>query len=651
MKKNVIKKTLIILSIIIVAGTFIIFSPYLYFFDFVKYDKSAYENLSSYVIIANKNEEKKINLNKKIKNYVFLEKIPEYTRKMFISTEDRKFYSHNGIDIIRIFGAGINNFTKAKFSQGGSTITQQLVKNTQLSNEKSIKRKINEIKIAQRLEKDYSKNEILQMYLNSLYFGNGIYGISDASEYYFSKKVDNLSISESATLVSIINNPTVYNPITNLKNCKKRRDLILSIAKQENIISEKEYKRAINEDIVINLNNIKFDHFDSSVISQLENERIKINKGMKIFVEKDIDLQNYCDKLLFESNFGNTTIIVANNNTESVIAKSSTFNFDIFNSKFQPGSTIKPFVSYAPLIDNDEIYTCSIANDQPISVEGYSPQNYNNVYRGNITQSEALAISSNSVALSNCQKHGLEKCVKFASKFGYVFDKDDFKNYATCLGAVKNGVTLEEILKSYMIIANNGKNINLTYFNKIYQNSDNVCYKSVTDEQVIKESTAYLLSDMLYNCAKTGTAKTLRSLGNVRAKTGTVGDRTGNDYCYCVGFTPNYTVIVCISKDEKKLPLSITGASTPTRILRKIFEKLDDKEEFAIPNSVVIKEIDLQKWKEGKVVLASEKTKIKDKKNCYFSRNNIPSKYSSFNDYLDNLFYNDNFRFFDSLVN
>lgn len=174
-------------------------------------------------------------------NYVEIDKIPDITKKAFIATEDKRFYNHGGVDFKGILRAGARNIFSGKLKEGGSTISQQLVKNAYLSGEKTLTRKFKEIKLARLLEKRYSKDKILEIYLNTIYFGKGIYGISDATKRYLGKDVSELNAEESAMLAGVIKSPRKYNPVDNFKNSQSRKNLILKLMREQNYLTDVEY--------------------------------------------------------------------------------------------------------------------------------------------------------------------------------------------------------------------------------------------------------------------------------------------------------------------------------------------------------------------------------------------------------------------------
>ncbi len=647
----------VLLTVLIVcaASLFIVFSPLVNLYGQYDINLDKLDTVSNTINFYSK--DRKIEFSEYNKGkYLDIETLPSYVYNAFVSVEDKRFYSHNGVDYVRVVGALLDNLKEKKFKEGASTITQQLVKNTILSSDKTIERKIKEIKIAQRVEKKYTKKEILEKYLNAIYFGSNLYGLENASEYYFNKSASKLSIEESAFLASIINNPTLYNPYSNKENLNKRKDLILGLMRDNGYITNEEYENAINNEIEVKKGSINTNQYYNNVINLIKNMGISLTNGqLNVTIPLDVNLSEKV-KAILENNVDNfgVNLIIADNQSGEILTNLSNFRYDITASKFLPGSTIKPILCYAPLVENNEIYTISQVEDKPYSINDYFPQNFNEVYRGKISQSQALAYSSNSVALQNLEKIGIKNAINFARKTGLSFDEEDYNNYAIALGGLKYGFTLNELLSSYITLARNGNKITPLYLNCIDNNNSVVFLNKENQEQVMKSSTAFLTSEMLRDCAQFGTAKTLKKHSNLRAKTGTVGTEKGNKECYCIAFSPKYTVLCHISSiNNELLPLSIMGGTLPTKIVGQIFDILADNSTFEMPNTVVKKEIVVDELNNGNVVLAPWYEKEINKKSCYFSKENIPPLNNSFSDFMNNYELGNSYHFdiFDSLAN
>lgn len=658
-KRNTLKILIIALFcfMAVLGGVvFVVFSPYVDLYGDYNTDISEVAHVSNTVKLFDKDG--KIEFSPYNKGeYVKIETLPHYVSDAFVSIEDKRFYNHSGIDFIRIAGAFVDNIKSGKFKEGGSTITQQLVKNTILYGDKTIERKIKEIKLAQKVEKKYKKKEILEKYLNVVYFGSNVYGLANASRHYLGKDASELTVAESAMLAGVINNPTLYNPYKNQENALKRRNYILKLMKERNVITDEQYNFSIQEKLNLVCGKASSTQYYNQVMRILELNNVDFirDKDVAVTLTIDRDLSETVSKVVEElcSDY-NVNVIIAENASGNVLCNVSTFRYDISSARFMPGSVIKPILCYAPLLENNEIYTVSPVNDEHYSVGEYMPENFNKKYRGRISQSEALAYSSNSVALQNVEKIGLENAVRFAEKTGLHFTANDRKNYATALGGIERGFTLNEILASYLCIANNGNRTAPLYVNCIDKRNQSVFLNTNINEKAMKAETAFLLSEMMWECAEFGTAKLLKNHKNVCAKTGTVGDKDGNSDCYCIAFSPSYTVLCHVSENNKELPLEVMGGTLPTRIADRIFKILGDNAEIQIPNGIVKRDISLSEYENGNIVLAPLYECEKNKKSCWFSEENIPPyQNNSYDDFIEKyeLSYSYDFDIFDSFVN
>ena len=324
-------------------------------------------------------------------NYIKIENLSKNTKNAFIAIEDRRFYSHNGVDFKRIVGATLENIKSMSFKEGASTITQQLIKNTHLSSEKTVERKLKEIKLAINLERKYSKDQILEMYLNSIYFGRGAYGIEDASQTYFNKSASNLTLNESAMLAGIIKAPNTYSPETNYDLAIERKNLVLKVMKDCGFISQNEYKINSNSKLNINLSDKTSDYGDyvNAVIKEFENSNYFMPYGYNV-----VKIHTYLDETLQKSIAEKTTNydeikIVINSNFSGVTA----FYGKYSNLKRNPASCVKPWLVYAPTINDGYVKESSVIDDEEININGYSPKNYNDKYHGPVTVKYALSIA------------------------------------------------------------------------------------------------------------------------------------------------------------------------------------------------------------------------------------------------------------------
>ncbi len=561
-------------------------------------------------------------------SYIALSKLSSKTRDAFLCAEDKRFYKHKGVDVIRIGGAIISNIKSKSFSEGASTISQQLVKNTQLSNEKTIKRKLQEIKLTKALEKEYTKDEILELYLNNIYFGNGCYGVENASRHYFSKSATNLSIAESALLAGVINAPSYYDIETNLEKSVARRNLILKLMKNYGKISDTQYEQAKNEPVNLNISDISGQYNLFKNISDEACEILNVseyalnNSNYRIYTSINTNLNNEVTNISskYVSDSEKATIII-DNKTRKIISIQG--KNKILNHKWQPGSTIKPILVYAPAIEKGMISPATKILDNKINISGYSPENYDKIYHGYVSAKTALSKSYNIPAVKILNELGVDSAKAFATKLGIEFDESD-NHLALALGGFAVGITPKTLCDAYTAFACNGKFAKSSYINKITQNGKIVYESNPVEYQAMSDSTAFLINDMLLECSKTGTGKRLNSLPfSVCSKTGTVGktNSTKNQLAYNISYTTEHTILTILQGDD--LPSKINGSTHPTMINRDILStlyKTHHPNNFTPPNSVELVNLDAKSYTENKIEQSNESKDFQE----YFSKNNLP---------------------------
>ncbi len=569
---------------------------------------------------------------------VDINSLNDYTKNAFIATEDKRFYSHHGVDVKRMVGALLNNIKKGKISEGASTISQQLIKNTHLSREKTLKRKVKEIKLAMELEKKYSKDEILQMYLSSIYFGNGCYGLSKASSFYFNKSPSELSLGESAMLASVINAPSLYDPINKNQNAEKRKTLVLKNMLSLGYITEEEFQKNANspEKIVKTASKQPFGSIKPilSEVSRVlkKSESSLKNSSLKVYTSLDIkkenDILSSLKTCLGESEFPyNAASIVVDNNTKKVVAISSNSKLNLLKTYRQPGSTIKPIIVYAPALESGQIYPESVVVDEPININGYSPKNAGGGYMGPVSIRVAIEKSLNVPAVKTLSNLSVRRGKEFAKNLGIEFDSQD-NNLALALGGMTKGVTIKQLADAYSTFASSGEFQESSLIDKIVDEKGKTIYESHEEKsRAMTSETAYIVCDLLKSVAKTGTAKRLSSLSMpICAKTGTVGQKgsTNNTDAFCVAYNKNYTLVSWIGASEEVLPSSINGSNYPTEIAKGFFSKNRSQDDFVAPAGVEVRDIDTRGLKDNKVELATDFTPARFKKQGLFISSHLP---------------------------
>lgn len=507
--------------------------------------------------------------------------LPNHVVNSIISIEDERFFVHKGIDIKRTFGAIITYLTNnGKSDFGGSTITQQLVKNITDDKESSIERKIREWIRALKLEMAMGKEEIFEAYVNTIYFGEGSYGIEVASKNYFGKSVKDLNIAESAVIAAAIQSPESTNPYKSEESKKRlldRQKIVLRKMLQLGFISQEEYDNAISYGVVfkkIDGNTKVQSYFIDAVIESLisdimkkENvERKKAKKmvytnGYKIYTTLDQNIQNSIDSsyensgLFIKDSDGKmmqSAMVVIDQKKGNVLGikggvgeKTSDLSLNRATQSYrQPGSCMKPFGAYGPAFEKGILTPNSRIDDLPITIGEWSPKNYYLSYYGNVSVKDALAKSMNTPAVRANQMVDKEFAFNFAKNAGLKsLVPADMDASPLSLGGLTNGVTPLEMASAYSTIANGGVYNEPKFYTKVLDKNDNeYIVKNTDSKRVMKESTAYLLTTCLKSVLQPGGT----AYGYIKIDNMEVAGKTGNtdsdyDQWFC-GFSPYYTI-------------------------------------------------------------------------------------------------------------
>jgi len=533
--------------------------------------------------------------------------IPNHVKNAFISVEDKRFYSHNGIDYIRLIKAMLVNVKNFSFSQGASTISQQLIKNTHLSNEKTIKRKFIEIKLTKELEKFYTKEEILLFYLNNIYFGENAYGISNASKLYFNKKVEELNVSEAALLAGIVKAPSIYNPIKNPKYALKRKDLVLKLMKKNNFIDENIYQSELNREISFN-NEFKtqVNKYTTEIFDELKTilNTPYVNKNYKVYTYLDLDLQKQIENISIEENCEKKYIII-DNKTMGVKAYYSTCQ----NLLRQPASTIKPLLVYGPAYNEKIVNLQTKILDNKTNFNGYIPKNFNDKYYGYISCKDALSKSLNVPSVKLLNSIGLNKIKKYSKKFNIEINNE---NLSLALGNLESGISLKHLTSCYSTFVNDGNYSTCAFIKEIKNEKGKTIYKHFNKKtNVFSKESSYIINYNLMDCVKNGTGKKIADLPyQICAKTGTNGNKNGNIDAYSISYTTNHTVGIWLgAKNNQFLSNNCTGSSHPTIIAKNIYKILykdNQPNKFIKPDNVLTIKYDKDRYDKNYEIVLSE---------------------------------------------
>ncbi len=520
------------------------------------------------------------------------DEVPQNLKDAFISIEDKRFYDHHGIDYRRIAGAAARNLTKGT-RQGASTITQQLIKNTHLSAEQTLSRKLKEAQLAIRLERAYSKDEILCMYLNILYFGSGEYGVQNAARRFFDKSVDQLSDAECAMLAGIVKSPTKYNPLHHPDNSNARKCVVLRCMYEQKRLTQSEYEQALAYECKIadaRRGDGARRYIDQAIgqaatVLGIDADTLAYG-GYTVVTYLDPARQTAMhdtigDDAYFKANSDgmrpDAIGILVDNATCGVLAYDSTRSADVFSLRRQPGSLIKPIGVYAPALDIGYISPQTMLLDEKTDFDGYAPSNYQDRYYGWMSARSALAHSQNVPAVSTLRGIGAQTARAYLDKMQIALDDED-RYLSLALGGMRYGMTATELVGAYATLANYGVYRPVSFIRSIRNADGQIVYEhaSCASVRVYSDAAAYMTTDMLRDCVSEGTASKLRTLQlDVASKTGTNGsDKNRNQDAYNVAYTPQVTTMFWQGNLDGGATLdgSVTGGGAPTLQSRRILE-------------------------------------------------------------------------------
>ena len=544
-----------------------------------------------------------------------INKVPQNLQNAFIAAEDNRFYDHIGIDPIGILRAIVTNLTNHGIAQGGSTITQQLAKNAFLSQEQTLKRKVQEAMLALEIEHKYSKKEILEMYMNQIYFGQGAYGSQTAAKTYFNKDVDQLSLTQCAMLAGLPKSPNYYSPFNNLKEAEARKNVVLDqMAKYGYITTAQaeEAKKASlelsqNKQTAANSETESFIDYVSQQVAAKYGDDALYKEGLKIYTTLDTEKQHAAVKAMRDlpDNYTDANgltqpqgaLVSIDPQTGYILAMVGGRGQDSFNRASmavrQPGSAFKPFVYLTAL--QDDMTPDSTMEDKKVSYGGWSPQNSEKSYGGTMTLRQALALSVNTIAVQLADKVGTEKIINNAKKMGIttLVDKGspNDNNLAMALGGLTRGVTPLEMASAYGTFANKGVHVKPTAIIKILDRNGNVIEDNSNNKadatRVMSEREAYEMTSMLEGVIDHGTG-TAAAIGQPAAgKTGTTDD---NKDAWFVGYTPTIVTAVWIGDDTGSHSLGeVYGGTIPARIWHDYMVSAVDGEstkDFSVPEGM-----------------------------------------------------------------
>ena len=606
--------------------------------------QSLQDGLSQTTIIYDKDGDVATKVDTNRAEGVDVTSIPDYVSHAVIAIEDRRFMDHKGFDIIGMSRAFLKNLFSRTITGGGSTITQQLTKNALLSPEQTYRRKIEELFLAVEIEKHYTKNEIMNMYLNQVYFGSGAWGIDQAALEYFNKDITNVTISEAAMLAGLLQAPSALDPHNHYERAIERRNIVLASMKELEMITEDEYNKAKQERINIEdggRNDIKRDYpyYVDAVLDEainqydLSQEEI-MTRDYRIYTEMDQNIQSSLEKVFNQGSLfpdgkdetlvqsGSVLLDPKTGGIRGLVGGRGDYVFRGFNRathiKAQPGSTLKPLAVYTPALESG-YETTSILKDEEMVFGDYAPQNFSRTFQGEVPMYEAVAQSLNMPTVWLLNEIGLDNGISSLEKFGIPVEKEDHY-LGIALGGMSKGISPLQLAEAYSVFANEGNREDSHLITKIVGPTGNVVAEhknkstKVTSKRVANEVTSLLLG-----VVESGTGQGTKIPGiQLAGKTGSTQlpyeDINGTKDQWFVGYTPNLVGAVWLGYDktDRQHYLSSSSSETVVPIFREIMETVKhyiEQEEF------IVKSVQSKKRaeEEKKQPLKDQTEKLKEK--------------------------------------
>ncbi|NLO84874.1 MAG: PBP1A family penicillin-binding protein [Clostridiales bacterium] len=592
-----------------------------------------------------------------------LEEIPEDIQNVFLAAEDLRFYKHHGIDFVRLFGAVVANVKEGGFAQGASTITMQLIRQSHLSTQKTIARKLEEVYLAFMLEQSMSKDDILAMYLNYIYFGNGAYGLQTAAQTYFGVDAKDLSLTQAAALASSIKAPSYYSPTASESNNRSRRRYILDTMLEQKMISQDEHDNAAKAELVLvkkPAEDLPYGWFVDAVLVEAESilgvssDQVlsggyTIDTTLSRTHQETLEKQFKTDVFPAKASDGTAVQGAAacvNVKTGEVLAVVGGREYTVRRGlnratqlRRQPGSSLKPLVVFAPAIDRFGYMTASVLKDEPINFNGYKPRNSSYTYYGNVSIRSAITSSLNVSTVSLFNDIGVAAGREYLEKVGIPLDARD-ASLSLALGSMTYGVSPVQLAAAYSPFANGGKFYSPHFVRKITDPTGRVVYQNRdSGTRVIKETTSFLMTSLLQSVTSSGTGAKLSGAGTpVAGKTGTVNmTGGGNRDIWMAAYNSEISTAFWMGFDESdskhKMQSWVSGGDNTAAMARNYFKALyqnRSKPQFAsAPKGIVALEIDKQaiKWR-GEAMLAVDVTPKAYRYTEYFTSDNRPTRKS-----------------------
>lgn len=556
---------------------------------------------------------------------VSIQEIPKLVQDATLAIEDVRFYDHFGLDIRRIFGAVLANVREGYGSEGASTISQQVIKRSFLTPEKTMKRKIQEAYLALKLEQRYSKEQILEMYLNKIYYGKGAYGIKTAAETYFQKELDELTVSEAALLAGLPQRPHYLDPTTNPEAAEKRRNTVIAAMLKYGFINEAEAEeaKAVKVEDMLNVKEkeeSKYEAFIDQVFKEVEqidglSATDIYESGLTIYTTLDVNSQEYVEEILADdSNFPDEQfqagIVLLDTETGAVRAIGGGREADedekvergwnyATDARRQPGSAIKPIIAYGPVIEHLKWSTAKLIKDEKLVINGSEIRNWDRSHRGQVAMRDALEWSYNVPAVNAFLEVGADKAKEFAEGLGIEFAEDEIVTPAYAIGGFEHGVSPLQLAGAYAAFGNEGIYNKPHLVRKIVFPDGREIDTTPEPVAAMSEYTAYMVTDMLKTVVQSGTGTRGRvpslpmagKTGTTNLKKGIVGNGTSDGWF--AGYTTRFTAAVWTGYKETTQETFISneiGSRVAQTIVKNVLTHASqgiETPDFKMPNTVV----------------------------------------------------------------
>ena len=573
--KQILKYALIALPWILVSASIIL--AY-YYHDLPSIESLESNNKNKTIEVQYSNGKKITTIGDVYDNQIIYSQIPQHLINAVIATEDRRFFTNKGFDIVGIARAFIANLKAGRIVQGGSTITQQLAKLLYFDSKKTIKRKVQEILLAIKLERIFSKEQILSLYLNRAYFGSGNYGIASASKYYFNKDISQLNLKESAMLAGLLKAPSRLSPNKNKDLAQGRANQVLKNMINAGYLEENTNLIQSNLDYKTDrMQRLYFADYATEDFDYYLDDKYKNHNRFTLKTTLDQKIQNITEDIIdsyfkkYPDRLGKNQIAVIIMSKDGAIKamiggknyQQSPFNRAIY-AKRQPGSIFKTFIYLQAL--NEGFNSEDIFIDQLIELGNWQPKNYNDQYYGEVTLQNAFALSLNSVAVQLYQNINKDGLVKNSRKMG-VFTNIDKHDPTTALGTMQT--TLLELVSAFAVIANNGQGIMPHHVISVADKQNNIIYERSSSGlgQIIDGHPILKLKDMLRQAVENGTARRANIDYDIYGKTGTTQNYQD---AWFVGFDSSYIAGIWIGNDDNSPTNNISGGTLPAQIFADI---------------------------------------------------------------------------------